>query len=179
MRGRADGANRLVVVHAERAEQADGAERAVREPVGGADEREVAERGMLELVAHPDERAARVERAREDVEECCTLLEDLEHVPVRGQLLSVRPREQRRRASDVHTLIVGCELREDRADRVEERALALRKAAFLEAPPQHRRARLEPRQPFVQVLPRPYDEALVEWLVEGERALRDAARGGD
>ena len=55
----ADRAQRLLVVHAQRAEQADGAERLVREAVGRADEGEVVETGLLELVADAGERPAR------------------------------------------------------------------------------------------------------------------------
>ena len=51
MRGGADGAERLLVVHAQRPEQADRAERAVRDAVGRADERELAQPRLVELLA--------------------------------------------------------------------------------------------------------------------------------
>src|SRR5207302_1498836 len=65
VRGAADGAQRLLVVHAQWAEQADGAERLVREAVRRADERQVTHPGLLELFTDTRERPAGVEPARE------------------------------------------------------------------------------------------------------------------
>ena len=63
VRRRAHRAQRLLVVHAQRAEQADGPERLVRDAVGRADERQVAQARLLELFADARERPARVECA--------------------------------------------------------------------------------------------------------------------
>ena len=129
---RADGAERLLVVHAQRPEQADGAERLVREPVGRADERELAEAGRLELVADASERPAQAERLREHVEQRRALLERVDQAAVGADLLrragrrAARPRRRRRAA--------GRPRRSSKAppDRVEKRAFVQRQARLVE-----------------------------------------------
>ena len=75
MRGGADRADRVLVVHAQRPEQADGAERAVREPVRGADEGGVAQGRVVELLADPDDRPPRPERLTDELEDLGAALE--------------------------------------------------------------------------------------------------------
>ena len=60
-RGRADGANRLVVVHPQRPEQRDRAQRACRHPVRGADEGDVVELVAVDFGADANDRPTRVE----------------------------------------------------------------------------------------------------------------------
>src|SRR6185503_13467252 len=93
-RGAADSAQRLVVVHAHRAEQRDRAERPVREPVGGADEGHVVQSGMVELVADADERAPRLERLADQLQQRRALLERLEQPLARLELVPARLAEE-------------------------------------------------------------------------------------
>ena len=65
----ADRADRLLVVHPQRADHADGAEGAVGEAVGGADESCVPQGRVDELAADADERTPRAERLADELED--------------------------------------------------------------------------------------------------------------
>ena len=54
LRGGAYGADRLLVVHADRTEQRDRSQRAVRQAVAGADQRDASQGGVVELLADAD-----------------------------------------------------------------------------------------------------------------------------
>ena len=80
---------------------------------------------MLELVADADERAARLERRlAEHLEQRGALLDELEQVAVRLELLGAHLAEQVGGAADVEPLLGRDELGERRPERGEERALA-------------------------------------------------------
>ena len=103
-------------------DEADGAERPVDEPVAGADERDLAQRGMVELVADADERPARLDgRLAEHLEQRGALLDELEQVAVRLELLGAHVAEQVGGAADVQPLLGRDELGERRPKRGEER----------------------------------------------------------
>src|SRR6266576_7017091 len=77
----ADSAERLLVVHANRADEADRAERAVDQPVARSDERDLAQCRMVEILADPHERTLRlVGRFAQNIEERGSLFDELEQV---------------------------------------------------------------------------------------------------
>src|SRR3954451_16035206 len=139
VRSRADRAERLLVVHPQRAEQAHRAERLVREAVGRADERELVEARGLQLVAHARERAAQLERLREHVEQRGALIERVDEAAVRADLLRAEVVEEPGGAADVELALV-LDGFEDAADRAEERALSRRELGRLERAPEQARA---------------------------------------
>src|SRR5262249_30359271 len=160
-----DRAKRLVVVHAERAEEADRAERLVGEPVRGADERKLAEAGRLELVSDANERTPRVERLGEDVEERGALLERVDQAPVGADLLGARRIERARGPADVE-LAVFLDGVERTADRVEKDALAGREVGLVEDAAEDPRAEPDPAEPLAEIVRGPEDEARVDRLAE-------------
>src|SRR3989442_10315084 len=167
-RGGTDGAERFLVVHAHGADQADGTERAMDEAVTRPDECDLAQRRMVELLADPHERTPRVERRlAEDLEQRSALLDELEQVPVRVELLGAQLAEQVGGAADIEALLRGDELRERGAQRSEERQLARTQARILEAAAQEPGAGLQPRPGLVQVLNRPLHEPRTARLLEG------------
>src|ERR671932_118996 len=74
VRGRADRAERLLVVHPHRAEQRDRAERAVGQAVRGAQQRELAQRRVLELDPDANEGPAWVQSLAEHLQKRRPLL---------------------------------------------------------------------------------------------------------
>src|SRR5439155_25930601 len=175
VRGRANGANRLVVVHAYGTEQSDRPERAIREAIAGGDQRHVLERRVLELAADADDGALCVERLVHELEERRTLLERLEQAPVDAKLFRTHVLEQAGGAPDVEPLLRPEQLRECRTQPSQELALARGEAGILEPPPEEVRPEAEARDALVEVLRSPFREPLIDRLVEGHHPLRHAA----
>src|SRR5918996_466256 len=80
-RSRADGVDRLLVVHPYRAKQRDRAELPRRQPVARTDERDVAKRRVVELAADANERSVGTDRPSDQLEECRAALEQSEGAP--------------------------------------------------------------------------------------------------
>src|ERR1700730_14001635 len=79
----ANGAERLLVVHAHRADEADRAKCSVHEPVARTDERNLAQRRMVEVLAEAHERTVRlIGRLAEHLEERGPLLDELEQAAI-------------------------------------------------------------------------------------------------
>ena len=134
MRRAADAAERLVVVHPQRAEERDRAERPVREAVRRADERDVAQPGVVELVADADERPPRLDRLADQLRAAPPLLERLEQALAGLELVGARLAEEARGAADVEPLLLlGDEIRERRPHGLDERPLARREARVARA----------------------------------------------
>src|SRR5262249_13128899 len=142
--GRADGAERLLVIHPHGSDETDGAERPVDEPVARADERDLGQRWVGELVAQADERTLRRTRLPEHVDQVGAALDELEQASVRAQLLGPYLAEQVCRPADVQALLGRDELRECRPKRREEGALGVAEALVLEPAPEQRSPELQP-----------------------------------
>ncbi len=104
------------------------------EPVAGADEGDLAQRGMVEIVPDPHEGAVRlVRRLAEHVEQGSALLDELEQVAIGLELLRAHVAEQVGGTADIQPLLGRDELREGRAQRAQEVALARRETGVVEA----------------------------------------------
>src|SRR5260221_9957347 len=156
VRGGANRADRLVVVHPDRAEQADRAERAVRQAVAGADERDVRELRVVQLLADADVGLARRQRGAEQLEQGGAALQHADEPPAGLELVLAGVLEQGRRAADEEAVgLTFDELGESRAQRGEEGSLRRGEGRILEAAPQEGGAELEPGDRLVEIAPRP------------------------
>jgi hypothetical protein len=178
-RGGADGTERLLVVHAHRADEVDGAERAMDEPVARTDEGDLGETRMRKLVTEADERSLGAARLPEHIEQVGPALHELEQAPVRVELFGPDLPEEVGSAAHVQTLLRRDELGERRPERGEKRTLGLAQPLVLEAALQEACAELQSRDRLVQVVARPLGEAGVDGIVEVEEPLGDAAGRGD
>ena len=164
--GGPDGADRLLVVHPDRAEQADRAERARRQPIGGADEGDVVQPGVIEARRGRTAAAA----SNDSVISSSTrgaLLEHGEKAAAGLELVRTDVVEQRGGAADVQRLRRRRGQIDERGPQgIEELALPPGQARIVEPAAQLVRADPDAGEPLVQVLVRPGREARVDPPVE-------------
>ena len=176
----ANGPDRLVVVHPQRAEESDGSERAARDPVGGADVRDVVQLASVDLGADADDGAARIEGVGEELENSSASLEHVEQVLTRFELGATRVAEQPRGAADEELRPVVCDrVDERRPQAAEECPFARGQHRVLEPPAERGRAETQADGLLLEIRARPVDESRVDRLLELEDPLRDPSGGRD
>ena len=179
-RGRADGADRLVVVHPDRAEQADGAERA---RAAARRSRRRARRSCRAGWSSPTRT-----NGRRDVERVASSARAPRRASRAPRAAAGTPRARpraRRRGATPHrrrrATAPQASLSSRNAGRSASRKARSRggEAGILDPLPQQVCAEPDAGEPLVQILVRPGGEAGVDRRVEGDELLGDAAGGRD
>ena len=174
------GDDRPRVVHPHRADDRHGAQVTLGQPVVAGHQRQRAQRRHLVLAADPHVDVALVERSREHPEQRHAALERVEQLVELRDVLEAVLGQQARSAVDVEGVLGGHrELGEGGRELRDERALARLEPGVVELGLQHARADAHARELLVEIGRRPVGQTGIDRLVEGEHALRHAARRGD
>src|SRR5215211_1083256 len=129
---------------------------------------------MLQLHSDADERSTRVEGSVQELEQGRALLEHLEQMLIRLQLLGPNLLEQNRGSTDVQSSFVRLRLGEGRPKRREECPLSVGQLWLGEPLPEQIRAERQPCHTLVQVLARPLCKTGIDGFLERHEPLRHA-----